>query len=462
MVVSPKTNSPGDIYDYLGTNYNTITKGTNNATSADINQLANVEVQIAAQLANSIDNLNKRLTGDGQGTPGTNGQVGLVVSGNITLGGESEIALGAIQTNTAGIPSISSNVALMTTNLGVIYTNSAKTASNTAALVTNSIAGNNLLASIATNGTGSGTSDSSNLLTFGAGASGHAYATNWIANGLGTNGINQYLGGTNLQGAAVAAGKGFGTNLNGTGLDISGSGDGSGTNGGGGSGLTGEGSGPGGPGNSYAAISSIAVSPEEDWGVLHLGFFGVTQDLDVKQILSLSFLDTGGHALIAVGGVRGGLRLFLLWACIVLAVKMLWEDLTKSLTEALTVPATPNATILLFGTTVPLANETYRVIQTAALLAALALFPTIIIAVAETALAYVGGDYTSVAGLTAAVSNGGLWHFMGVNANLGKVFYLINQWFPLVEDFILALNMAVAGFVLNTNRVLNAITAKLL
>lgn len=444
-VSSTSTNLNANIYDAVGTNA-VISHGTNLATSADINQLGNVDLQAAAAVERAVRDLQKQMSNGIalSGGGGTN------VSDYLTHLKLDVLAAydAAIMTNTLLTASGLGTVANLLTNLqnleAAMGTNVVGIATNTAGISTNLLGLSTNVGGLATN-IGKMWGIISNLW---------GYGTNLAATGTNTD-WEGLTNGTALGTATNIAYGWYGTNLEGYEGVASG----------------------------LSASSPVGITGDgADWGYYPIGWGSVA--IDLKNIFNGSVLENpdsvfgGGYGLhmrfrrgaeasmkIAASGLAGlsfraVLRAMIVWGLVVGFVLMLANEIRRVVIELASVPSIARADPTVLGNSLLGEGELSKLARWALFLAVAALFPAIMVAVLDTVLALVS---SSPAGLSSYLGGGGMSSLAGasgIGTAVGRLWVELNSWLPLTEFFVIATNVGIATIVANLMAVKLAILEK--
>lgn len=388
---------------------------TNLATTYDVNKAANLTAQGAAAVERAVRDLaQQELT-------------------NSTASGSSSAALLVSVTN------LSNQVGAATNYLGQVLTNlvglrgdlTNGVVENTPAVLTN-VAGLQL-----GNATNSAAWLSNQVAGWGTNSNG------WWWEGI-TNGQGVFVGGAS-NGVGLLPGSGWGTNGFGAG-----------------DGQDGSGAGGSGGANDYNAIAG--ASAEAGWAVLTLGWGDWTFDL--KSVLRGGLLSDPNSGLLGTGAGSSGItgtsglpsviRLFLLWIAVVMLYKEVFELSYAAFFDAAHTPHIPPSDYSVMGTTVPLASSLEILAKASFLIAFLLIIPSFAIATLTTVFAMT--SYT-LPGVIAALASGPMSMVTSIPGVL-PVAALLNEWIPLAEYGLFALNYFGAWLALDYLAIQGSILAK--
>ena len=467
-VAGPTSTNIANVFDPLATN--SVVSATNTAaTSSDINKLGNALIQAVAAVERAIS--------AAQTTNGDSFKFSVSFPTNYPDAVQ-ELLSSQILTNatnqTAKLQELLSNgIPGITNLLGSINSNDTRLLQDTTNLLT---AVTNLLAYINTNTAGLGSNLTAGLSTnlgtnlSGLGTNLEALTTNfahWKSNeyagrresyGLSSNLNSLFNSFTNTEGwantnsgnrsnLAAQMGEMFGTNVEGFfGIKDK---------------LAQQ--------AQQDAISGYGTQPGSTWGMIALGSGDF---LDIKAALSLAvfedysagFRHTGttyNYASTA-GGIRSVLRIFIAWFLLVQALLYVADQLNQIILQYAMIPQVPQfEDWQIFGTDIPGAAFFEHAIRVTMIIAFGLLIPSVAVVTFSTAYSMFG-DAGSISGAVTAITSGGFSSLTSVIPELNEVCWLVNQWFPVPEFFVICLNVVVVKVTLLFTAVKSAIFAKCL
>lgn len=185
--------------------------------------------------------------------------------------------------------------------------------------------------------------------------------------------------------------------------------------------------------------ANALTEPEAEFGRLRMTVKGRNYDLEGTRALAFDLDEP-----LAATGFRSWVRLILLWSMVVASLVWFGAELREGIRNVVSLPSAWSGDALPLGalSAAPGANMSIKWIGTLALVVITAFIPTLLVALMSTGLYNVGVGLTTIATWSINV-------ITLIPAEVWKVAWALNQWFPLFESLVMALNMAAVSLAMD-------------